>query len=218
MPSFALPNADLLDILTISDSSDPPPAWAREWAESVQVHAHVDVGLRRASRRNLWAMRLDETVRRAEQPVIIVAYGVSCFALAWWARLSPAPYFEHVAGALLVRPLGASVSSPARGLRDYAGPKTQFPFSSIVVGDGDGDDRARVLSHSWGSDFVGFDGFDRQEDGLGAHALRIGTGLIERLAAASAPGADAHRPEPRASSDVLAGQPDARPQWVPQGA
>ncbi|MEI9926724.1 MAG: alpha/beta hydrolase [Sphingomonas sp.] len=93
---------DLLNILTLSDGGDPPPSWAREWAGSIAVHAHVDVGPRRASRRNLWATRLDEAVRRAERPVIIVAYGVSCFALTWWARLSPAPYFERVAGALLV--------------------------------------------------------------------------------------------------------------------
>ncbi|MES2441527.1 MAG: alpha/beta hydrolase [Pseudomonadota bacterium] len=173
MPSFALPNADFLDILTLSDGGDPPPSWAREWAESVAVHAHVDVGPRRAARRNLWAMRLDEAVRRAERPAVIVAYGVSCFALAWWARLSPAPYLEHVAGALLVRPLGAGIAA-SRGGRDYAGPKTRFPFAAIVVGDGDGDDRARSLARDWGGDFVGFDGFDREEEGLGARALGIG--------------------------------------------
>ncbi len=186
MPSFALPNADLLDILTLSDSGDPPPSWARNWAESVAVHAHVEVRPRRAVRRNLWAMRLDEAVRRTERPAVIVAYGVSCFALAWWARLSPTPYVERVTGALLVRPFGASIAVSSRGARDYMGPKTQFPFRSIVVGDGDGDERAQILASSWGSDFIGFDGFDRDdedgEEGLGAHALAIGTGLIGRLA------------------------------------
>ena len=168
MPSFALPGAclsgaDLLDIVTISDEGDPPPSWAREWAESVAVHAHVDVGRRRPSRRNLWALRLDEAVCHVERPVVIVAYGVSCFALAWWARLSPTPYLEHVAGALLVRPLGTGVASAARGERDYAAPGTRFPFPSIVVGDGKDDERARALAHSWGSGFTGFDGFDREE-------------------------------------------------------
>jgi len=192
MPSFALPNADLLDILTLSDSGDPPPGWARAWAESVAVHAHVEVKPRRAVRRNLWAMRLDEAVRRAERPAVIVAYGVSCFALAWWARLSPTPYVERVTGALLVRPFGASIAVSSQGARTYMGPKTLFPFRSIVVGDGDGDERAQVLARSWGSDFIGFDGFDRDDkegedglgEGMGAHALRIGTGLIERLAGA----------------------------------
>lgn len=187
MPSFALPNAGLLDLLTLSDGGDPPPCWAREWAESVAVHAHIDVGRRRASRRNLWAVRLDEAVRRAEQPALIVAYGVSCFALAWWARLSPAPYFERVAGALLVRPLGASAAFPPHGARDYAAPKTVLPFRSTVVGDGEGDWQAQDLARSWGSGFVGFDGFDRDEDGLGARALRLGTGLIERLAGGATP-------------------------------
>ena len=194
MPSFALPNAELLDILTLSDSGDPPPSWARAWAESVAVHAHVEVKPRRAVQRNLWAMRLDEAVRRTERPAVIVAYGVSCFALAWWARLSPTPYVERVTGALLVRPFGASIAVSSQGARTYMGPKTRFPFRSIVVGDGDSDERAQVLAQSWGSDFVGFDGFDRDEDGLGAHALRIGTGLIERLAGASLVAVPAPKP------------------------
>lgn len=206
MPSFALPNADLLDILTLSDGGDPPPSWAREWAESVAVHGHVDVGPRRSARRNLWATRLDEAVRRAERPIVIVAYGVSCFALAWWGRLSPAPYFERVTGALLVRPLGPGVSASSQGARDYAGPRTPLPFASIVVGDGERDRRASTLARAWGSDFIGFDGFDREEDGLGARALRIGTGLIERLAAAS-PAALQEKPSlgaPNQQPDCLA--------------
>ena len=199
MPSFVLSNTDLIDILTLSDSGDPPPSWARAWAESVAVHAHVEVRPRRAARRNLWAMRLDEAVRRTERPAVIVAYGVSCFALAWWARLSPTPYVERVTGALLVRPFGASIAVSSHGARAYMGPKTRFPFRSIVVGDGDGDQRAQVLAESWGSNFIGFDGFDREEEGvgeeLGAHALRIGTGLIERLGA----GANGAAPPPKPS-------------------
>ncbi|GAA0337658.1 hypothetical protein GCM10009087_55120 [Sphingomonas oligophenolica] len=194
MPSFALPNAELIDILTLSDSGDPAPGWARAWAESVAVHAHVEVGPRRAARRNLWALRLDEAVRRTERPAVIVAYGVSCFALAWWARLSPTSYVERVAGALLVRPFGASVALSSQGARDYAGPRTRFSFPSIVVGDGESDTRAQGLASSWGSAFVGFDGFDREEEGLGAHALGIGTGLIERLA-----GTRAAAPPPKRS-------------------
>jgi predicted alpha/beta hydrolase family esterase len=207
MPSFALPNAELLDILTLSDSGDPPPSWARAWAESVAVHAHVEVKPRRAVQRNLWAMRLDEAVRRTERPAVIVAYGVSCFALAWWARLSPTPYVERVTGALLVRPFGASIAVSSQGARTYMGPKTRFPFRSIVVGDGDSDARAQVLAASWGSDFIGFDGFDRDEEGLGAHALNIGTGLIERLAGASliaAPGPKPSFTRPNEQADCPA--------------
>lgn len=193
MPSFALPNAALLDILTLSDGGDPPPSWAREWAESVAVYAHVDVGPRRAARRNVWATRLDEAVRRAERPVVIVAYGVSCFALAWWARLSPTPYFERIAGALLVRPLGPGVSASSQGARDYVGPRMPLPFRSIVVGDGERDRRAATVARAWGSEFVGFDGFARDDDGLGDRALQIGTGLMERLAGA-APAAPPAKP------------------------
>ncbi|MEI9926723.1 MAG: hypothetical protein WDN44_02150 [Sphingomonas sp.] len=74
------------------------------------------------------------------------------------------------------------MSASSQGARDYAGPKIRLPFPSIVVGDGERDRRATTLARAWGSDFIGFDGFDREEDGLGARALQIGTGLIERLA------------------------------------
>ena len=65
---------------------------------------------------------------------------------------------------------------------------------------------ATTLARAWGSDFIGFDGFDREEEGLGARALRIGTGLIERLAAASpaAPHAKPSLGAPNQQSDCLA--------------
>jgi hypothetical protein len=69
-----------------------------------------------------------------------------------------------------------------------------LPFRSIVVGDGEDDAQAQGLAHSWGSGFVGFDGFDRDEEGLGARALRLGTGLLERLAG----------PAPRAKPSLVA--------------
>lgn len=129
MPSFALARPDRFDILQIFDRGERPPEWARELLDNA---ARIEIGERGGGSRNVWATQLDEAVRHAERPVLLVAHGVGCLALAWWAKLSPAPYVERVAAALLVRP----AEGPAHA-REFARPKTLFPFPSVVIDRGD---------------------------------------------------------------------------------
>jgi hypothetical protein len=143
MSSFLLggpAGPDSLPILTIFDSADPPAKRLLNLAGPI-----LEVGGRAG--RNLWAARLDEAVRLAEQPVVLVAHGVSCFAVAWWARLSPTSYVSKVAGALFVGPLGKIAAPEQR----FAGPTTLVPFPSILA---DRAAEARDLARSWGSRFV----------------------------------------------------------------
>jgi hypothetical protein len=94
-------------------------------------------------------------VRGAGHPVLLIASGISCFAAAWWARLSPASYVERVAGAVLVRPLGAHVSPDTGG---FASPNIRFPFPTVVVDDRLDNARcaarARRLARSWATGFL----------------------------------------------------------------
>lgn len=142
MPFDTLPEAYQHPILTIYDHADPPAK------RMLQVPGLLlELGGR--SGRNLWAARLDEAVRLAEEPVFLVAHGVSCFAVAWWARLSPASYVEKVAGALFLGPLGSAVQASPDQL--FAGPAIRVPFPSVIA------DRvadARELARNWGSRFV----------------------------------------------------------------
>lgn len=142
MPISALPDALERPILTIYDRSDPP-------AKKLLQVPGLLLELGGRAGRNLWAARLDEAVRLAEQPVFLVAHGVSCFAVAWWARLSPASYVEKVAGAIFVGPMGSSVRATPEQL--FAGPAIRVPFPSVIA---DRVSDAKELALSWGSRFV----------------------------------------------------------------
>lgn len=112
-------------------------------------HATIGLDAHSAARRNLWAVQLDDAVRRSERPVLLVAHGIGCLAVAWWARLSPAFYLASVSGALLIAPAcAAGIATDEEKLFDSPG--TLLPFPSIVVGDAF-DDGMRALAHGWGS-------------------------------------------------------------------
>lgn len=115
----------------------------------------VDLDPYGARHRNLWAARLDEAVRQARDPIMLVAQGDGCLALAWWARLSPRAYTAKVLGALMMAP-----ADPAdKRLRAFADcPDTRLPFPSIVmIGKDESQadiDHARHLAAGWGSRFL----------------------------------------------------------------
>ena len=166
MPSLALAHADRFDMLRIFDRGDRPPEWAHELFNAAPARADIEIGYRRGVNRNVWAAQLDEAVRHAERPVLLVAHGVSCLALAWWAKLSPAPYVERVAAALLVRP---SDGLTPRSAREFARPKTLFPFPSVVIDRGDdriAAEQAMDFAASCGSGFVGAEGQAVSREGI----------------------------------------------------
>ncbi len=132
-----------LPTLTIYDRADRP-------ARGLLAHAGqiIELGAGGGGR-NLWAARLDEAVRLTERPVILVAHGIGCFAVTWWARLSPASYVEKVAGAVFVRPLGSAVAASPDQL--FAGPRLRIAFPSILADTGAD---AAALARDWGSRFL----------------------------------------------------------------
>jgi pimeloyl-ACP methyl ester carboxylesterase len=130
-----------LPTLTIYDRADRP-------SRSQLAHAGQIIELG-GSGRNLWAARLDEAVRLTEKPVILIAHGVGCFAVTWWARLSPASYVEKVAGAVFVRPLGSVRTATPEQL--FAGPRLRIGFPSILADTGA---EAAALARDWGSRFL----------------------------------------------------------------
>lgn len=176
---FLLRNDESLTIVTISDRGDAPQAWAGMIRAASPGHVHFELGGPDRAGRNLWAARLDEMVRQAERPVILAAYGVSCFAVAWWARLSPVSYVEHVAGALFLRPLERMLAhSPEQR---FAGPKTSFAFPSIMFEDGAARDATRALADEWGSRFSADAGGPLVEE------LLAGRGKVRAVAPVSVP-------------------------------
>jgi uncharacterized protein len=148
MTAIAAGSSDLFSVVTTGKA----PARLRALlALAPQADHYLAYSDDTPNQRNVWAARLDDAVMHAERPVLLVASGASCFAAAWWARLSPADYIARIAGALLFDPLGDRGHSAAA--ERFASPRIALPFPSIVVSGTDRGDPARVqaLVTNWGS-------------------------------------------------------------------
>ncbi|MEI9850816.1 MAG: alpha/beta hydrolase [Sphingomonas sp.] len=152
--------------------------------------AHVDYAADTVAQRNLWAARLDEAVLRADKPVLLVASGESCFATAWWARLSPSSYVSRVRGALLFTPLRRNASIESGASRQFASPRVALPFPSAIVSAkpsrGALDRRILALAENWGSGLLeaGADALDSPDAGAWHQAqsavMRLTARVVER--------------------------------------
>ncbi|AQR75336.1 alpha/beta hydrolase [Sphingomonas sp. LM7] len=183
-----------LTLVEISAAASAP--WRDLFAGPAQAHIPYRAGT--IAERNLLGVRLDEAVTRAEGAVLLVAEGASCFATAWWARLSPAPYVSRVAGALFFDPIEEEGESVESLLDTFASPRTRLPFPSIVLGREDKRSllasRVRALADGWGSGVIAGSRSDasaplrrtrsvieRFTAGVVAREVRTGRALIGRL-------------------------------------
>ena len=155
---------DLLDydvghshpILTVSVSGDGARHWsAPSLASASWLHLDMDAN----PHRGLWTLQLDNAVRAATQPTILLGEGIACLAIARWAQLSPRRYVENIAGAYLFAPLsfGPTQAPLLRNL--HPGPEVRLPFPALVIASRASLSIARVLEQAdiWGSDFVDAD-------------------------------------------------------------
>ena len=101
-----------------------------------------------------WALQLDAAMVHRAAPVTILAQGVACLAVAWWAQLSPRSYMENIRGAVFLSPLTVGFGQAAIA-RDVRGPATRLPFPSIVACDpSPAIGQVLALADAWGSRFV----------------------------------------------------------------
>lgn len=173
--ALALPGN--LSLVEISAAASAP--WRDLFAAPRQEH--VPYRANTLAERNLLGARLDSAVTRAEGAVLLVAEGASCFATAWWARLSPAPYVSRVAGALFFDPIAQGDESVESLLDTFASPRTRLPFPSIVLGRDDRRSalaaRVEALAEGWGSGVIAGARSDAPRP------LRRTRGIIERFTA-----------------------------------
>jgi hypothetical protein len=166
-----------LSLVEISGGASAP--WRDLFAGSAQAHIPYRAGT--ASERNLLGARLDAAVTHAEGAVLLVAEGASCFAAAWWARLSPASYVSRVSGALFFDPIADEAEDVDTLLDTFASPRTRLPFPSIVLGRDDRRSalagRVQALAEGWGSGVIAGARNDAPRP------LRRTRGLIERFTA-----------------------------------
>ncbi|WP_260600003.1 alpha/beta hydrolase [Sphingomonas endolithica] len=100
-----------------------------------------------------WAMQIDDAVRGATGPIVVVAHGACCLAFAHWAQLSPASYTAPIAGAVLHLP-SAIIASPPPGV-PASSPRMRLPFPSLLVSDASPQvDAVLAQADVWGSRFI----------------------------------------------------------------
>lgn len=126
--------------------------WLRERSGAVRVE-HRDW---ERPDRDEWVADLDDTVRRATGPVVLVAHSLGCHTVAHWAHRHTAP----VRAALLVAPpdieRSAARGAPIAGFGPPAAGPLPFP---AVLAAGSTDPWAeigasRLLAGRWGARFV----------------------------------------------------------------
>lgn len=147
-------------ILTVPGLGGSGPShWQSLWEAARDDTVRADLGLWDKPHRNSWVTKLDQAIRTAQAPVVLVGHSLGCLAIAWWATLSPQPYGWPVAGALLVAPADVDRHDGPPELAGFApAPTTPLPFPSIVVASRDDPwirfERAQALASGWGSHLV----------------------------------------------------------------
>ncbi|AHG44089.1 hypothetical protein RLEG12_12995 [Rhizobium leguminosarum bv. trifolii CB782] len=104
--------------------------WQSRWEEA-------NPAIRRFTPRNWdkpdlsdWMEALDEAVRGAKTPPVLVAHSLACLLVAHWHPLAP----SRIKGAFLAAvpdPLSSSFPADAAGFADV--PEAQFGFRSLIV-------------------------------------------------------------------------------------
>ena len=104
-----------------------------------------------------WLDRLDKTIRKIAEPIILVAHSLAVTLVMHWISKNNNP---NIIGALLVAP--ADVDSAAHTpdfLRHFSPiPSIAVPFPTLVIGTENDTymslKRAKELAAYWGSDFI----------------------------------------------------------------
>jgi predicted alpha/beta hydrolase family esterase len=178
-------------ILTVPGLNGSGPAhWQTLWEQTRDDIARVDLGTWTAPRRNAWVTRLDQAIRVAEHPVILVAHSLGCLAVAWWAALAGQPWGWPVAGALLVAPADVDRVDACEELQRFApAPRIGLPFPSIVAASEDDPyatlQRSFDLAREWGSHFVNVGAHGHLNAASGIGWWDEGQILLDRLIGAT---------------------------------
>lgn len=167
-----------------------PTHWQTLWEQGRHDIARVELGMWATPHRNAWVTKLDQAIRQARAPVVLVAHSLGCQAVAWWAELSGQPYGWPVAGALLVAPADVDRKDVCPEIKGFGpSPMRPLPFPSILVASTDDPwidiAHAHNLACAWGSHFIdaGAQGHLNASSGIGW--WDEGEALLERVLGAA---------------------------------
>lgn len=149
---------DPLILLVPGLGNSGPGHWQTLWEENLPDCRRVDLGLWDDPHRNTWVNKLNLVIQRADRPVVLVAHGLGCLVVSWWAEFEQ-PRDGKVIGALLVAPPDVEERHIDRRLTRFAPfPQGELPFPSFLVASrndpGMAYGSARRLAETWGSRFA----------------------------------------------------------------
>ena len=142
-------------ILLIPDRDDGADDWMAIWERENAEIRRIDLGMWENPHRNTWVNKINLAIERAGRPVVLVARGLACVAVAWWAEFEQPAFGDPVRLALLVMP--PDVSRPGadpRLARFTSCPRQPLPFRSFLAAGsrrpGAEQDSLRALALDWG--------------------------------------------------------------------
>lgn len=166
---------------------DRPPGtghWQSLWAAQCSDCQRVDFETWDNPRRNDWVNRLNMAIYRADRPVILVAQGLGCVAVAWWAEYEQPPYANPVVGALFTDAPDVDRPGSDPRLANFGScPRKPLPFPAFLTA-GQGDRfanlrTAQMLAGDWGCRFI-YAGETARSD-AGAGDWHFGKKLLSQL-------------------------------------
>jgi predicted alpha/beta hydrolase family esterase len=178
---------------------EPVPSghWQSVWAEVRDDCVTLDLGSPDDPIRNAWLGRIDRAVIAHGRPVVLVAHGLACHAVTWWAGLLGKAAARSVTGALLVAPPDPDRPDADPRVRDFGLPSVaMLPFPSIVVASRDDPQaslaRVREMAGEWTSDFFDGGAIGHADASSGLGSWEAGQHLIDVLIAGG-PGLSRYR-------------------------
>jgi predicted alpha/beta hydrolase family esterase len=146
-------------VLLIPDRDDGAEDWMAVWERENPNVLRLDLGMWDNPHRNTWVNRINLAIERAQRPVVLVARGLACVALAWWAEFERPAAAHPVQFALLVMPPDVARPGADQRLSRFTScPRARLPFRSFLVA---GSRRPlaeqkslRTLAADWDSTFI----------------------------------------------------------------
>src|SRR6478735_612904 len=149
-------------ILTLPGLGAGPAHWLTRWEAQCRDCRRVEFGAADFPFRHNWVNRLNLAIILAGQvgrPVVLVAHGLGCLAVAWWAEYERPLYGNPVVGALLVAPPDVDRhDADPRLVRFAPSPRSPLPFPSYLAASRNDPacelGAAQTLASDWGSRFA----------------------------------------------------------------
>lgn len=176
-----------------------PDHWQTHWERELPDASRLEVADWYAPRKDDWLRALDDAIRRAAAPPIVIAHSLGCIAVAHWAASARRP----LRGALLVAPADLDRAGCPDSLCAFGPvPRTRLPFVTRVVASDDDPyatlGRAQQMAADWGAQLAVLRraGHINAESGFGP--WREGRRWIDGFSEASEPA----RPDPQVRGAV----------------